>query len=114
MKILTNKAQCLNCGDIVESTHRHDFSRCKCGAVAVDGGRDYLKRSGEWELMKDLSTYAEYEDIDEEVYIYFCTCMENNSNDTHLATVETASNFGESDEYVENIVTKFKGEDYAT
>lgn len=43
-KIICNKIQCKACGDIIESTHRHDFKFCKCGAVAVDGGKDYLKR----------------------------------------------------------------------
>jgi len=35
--------RCLRCKDIVWSRHRHDFRSCKCGACAVDGGRDYLK-----------------------------------------------------------------------
>ena len=45
--ILKNKAQCRKCDDIIESKHRHDFVRCKCGAIFVDGGRDYLRRGGE-------------------------------------------------------------------
>lgn len=40
-KILVNKIRCNKCGDEIESTHRHDFKFCKCGAVAVDGGLDY-------------------------------------------------------------------------
>lgn len=44
MTILRNRAQCKLCGDIVESVHVHDFRRCKCGAMAVDGGKSYLKR----------------------------------------------------------------------
>ena len=43
-KILRNAVKCNNCGDIIESTHRHDFKWCSCGLVAVDGGHDYLKR----------------------------------------------------------------------
>ena len=54
-KIITNKIQCLVCGDIIESTHMHHFVRCKCGKVAVDGGHDYLKRIGRSELWKELS-----------------------------------------------------------
>lgn len=53
-KIITNKIRCKKCGDIIESTHRHDFKFCKCGAVAVDGGRDYLRRCGNRE---ELSEY---------------------------------------------------------
>jgi len=44
-KILHNRAQCLLCEDIIESTHRHDYVSCKCGEIAVDGGRSYLRRS---------------------------------------------------------------------
>lgn len=43
-KILKNSLKCNLCGDIIESTHVHDFKWCKCGRVAVDGGREYLKR----------------------------------------------------------------------
>lgn len=42
-KILVNKIRCKRCGEVIESTDRHDFKFCKCGAVAVDGGTDYLK-----------------------------------------------------------------------
>lgn len=43
--IIHNKIKCKKCGDIIESTHRHDFKWCSCGQCAVDGGHDYLKRS---------------------------------------------------------------------
>ena len=49
-KIITNKIRCKKCGDIIESTHRHDFKFCKCGAVAVNGGKDYLRRCGNREV----------------------------------------------------------------
>lgn len=54
-KIIENKAQCLKCGDVIESLHRHDFVTCQCRAISVDGGKDYFKRSGNPEDMKDLS-----------------------------------------------------------
>lgn len=44
MKILINKIQCKHCGDIIESKSVHDYKKCKCGKVAVDGGHDYCKR----------------------------------------------------------------------
>lgn len=44
-KILINKAKCLMCNDIIVSRHRHDFVTCSCGSLAVDGGKEYLKRS---------------------------------------------------------------------
>ena len=43
--IIHNRIKCKRCGDIIESTHRHDFKWCSCGQCAVDGGHDYLKRS---------------------------------------------------------------------
>ncbi len=30
MGITRNSAKCLNCGDHIESTHRHDFQVCEC------------------------------------------------------------------------------------
>lgn len=42
-----NRAMCRKCSDVVESKHRHDFVRCKCGAIAVDGGKAYLRRVAE-------------------------------------------------------------------
>ncbi len=41
--------RCLLCNDIIQSMHVHDFRFCFCGAVAVDGGRNYLKVSGDQE-----------------------------------------------------------------
>ena len=56
-KILKNKIRCNKCGDEIESTHRHDFKFCKCGAVAVDGGMDYLRRCGSLDQFTELSEY---------------------------------------------------------
>lgn len=58
-RILHNRAQCNKCGEIVESVHRHDFRFCKCGAIAVDGGREYLRRIGDMADCKELSEYSE-------------------------------------------------------
>lgn len=41
-----NRAKCKKCGDIIESKYRHDFVTCKCGAISVDGGEDYIRRAG--------------------------------------------------------------------
>ena len=59
-KILRNAAQCLLCNDIVESTFRHDFRYCKCKAMYVDGGKDYIRRGAKsFDDVKDLSEYGE-------------------------------------------------------
>ena len=43
-QIIKNAIQCKLCGEVIESKHVHDFVQCKCGACAVDGGHEYLRR----------------------------------------------------------------------
>lgn len=43
-RIVRNSARCLECGEEIVSTHRHDFVRCRCGKLGVDGGQAYLRR----------------------------------------------------------------------
>ena len=62
--ILINKIKCNKCGDIIESTHGHDFRHCRCGAVAVDGGNDYLKRCFK-NSRDDFTELSEFEEINE-------------------------------------------------
>lgn len=38
-----NKIKCKKCSDIIESKHRHDFVRCSCDSVFVDGGHEYQR-----------------------------------------------------------------------
>lgn len=61
--IRTNRIKCKKYGDVIESTHRYDFKSCKCGAVAVDGGREYLKRIGKPEDYEELSHSVELVEI---------------------------------------------------
>lgn len=42
--IIRNSARCLRCGDEIVSEHRHDFRRCSCGGISVDGGTSYIRR----------------------------------------------------------------------
>lgn len=58
-KIKVNKIRCKKCGDIIESTSVHDFKFCSCESVAVDGGKDYLRRCGNLDDIEDLSEYYE-------------------------------------------------------
>lgn len=57
-KIIRNKARCRQCSDVIESKHVHDFVHCKCGAIFVDGGKDYLRRGfknlGDFEELSEL------------------------------------------------------------
>lgn len=65
MKIIRNAIRCNICGDEIESKYRHNYVRCSCGACAVDGGHDYLRRT-----FKDTESYTDLsvveDDSDEE------------------------------------------------
>ena len=63
-RIVKNVIKCKKCGDVIESTSRHDFKYCKCGAVAVDGGHDYLRRCGDIDGYEDLSVIKEVNEND--------------------------------------------------
>lgn len=60
--IIQNAVICNKCDEFIFSKTRHDFVTCKCGAISVDGGQDYLRRVGDlsaaidmsWELPDDL------------------------------------------------------------
>ena len=54
-EIISNKIKCKNCGDVIESKSTNDLKRCSCGAVAVDGGKEYLKRLGNEKDYEELS-----------------------------------------------------------
>lgn len=60
MKIISNKAKCLICGDIIESNHVHDYKTCGCGNLSVDGGLNYLKRSA-----KDINKWEDLSVVDD-------------------------------------------------
>jgi hypothetical protein len=44
--VIVSAIKCNKCKDTIYSRARHDFRSCTCGAVAIDGGRDYTKVSG--------------------------------------------------------------------
>jgi hypothetical protein len=62
-----SKAQCLDCEDVLESKHRHDFVKCKCGNSFLDGGDDYVRGGGNLlplldEAFDDDSFLDDYDD----------------------------------------------------
>lgn len=59
MKIKRNIIQCKKCNDIIESTYTHDFKWCKCRAIFIDGGKEYVRCGGNLEEMKFLTEYEE-------------------------------------------------------
>lgn len=60
-RITRNRAQCLKCFDIIESKHRNDFVSCKCGAIFIDGGKDYVRSGGDLDAINYLTEYGPYE-----------------------------------------------------
>lgn len=58
-RIIRNAIRCNICGDVIESTYRHDYVICRCGACAVDGGHDYLRRS-----FKEKGCYTDLSEVE--------------------------------------------------
>lgn len=58
-EIILNRIQCNLCEDVITSHHRHDFVTCKCTAVSVDGGRQYLKRGYSFAGIEGSLPYTE-------------------------------------------------------
>jgi hypothetical protein len=63
--IIRNAMKCLTCDEVIESKHVHDYVRCSCGALAVDGGREYLRRSygptARWEDLSEVEERGSFE-----------------------------------------------------
>ena len=54
-RIIRNAARCRRCGDVIESKHRHNFVLCKCNAIFVDGGLEYIRAGGEPDCLESLA-----------------------------------------------------------
>lgn len=75
--MIYNALQCLKCGDVVESLHRHHYSHCKCGNISNDGGTDSGRSCG-WKegTMKEnlvflcLYSHSPIEDVREKLKRY--------------------------------------------
>ena len=68
--IVENQITCKLCGDTIRSTTVHDFKMCVCGLVGVDGGREYLKRTGKESDYIEESTFTmgmTYRELKEEL-----------------------------------------------
>ena len=61
--ILSNKCLCRLCGDIIESLRVNHLVKCRCGCIATDGGKEYLRRWAKHNLndITDLSDKYEME-----------------------------------------------------
>ena len=56
-----NRCKCRLCGTVIESKHRHDFVRCKCGEIFTDGGDDYIRRGA-------MTTFENIIDMPDDVW----------------------------------------------
>jgi hypothetical protein len=74
--IIQNEAQCAKCKAIIFSRHRHDCVSCECGAIAVDGGQDYLRRIGNRENIIERSL-----DLDKKIVLE-CIAAVQHATDT--------------------------------
>ena len=63
MVIRKNAIRCKKCGEVIESRSVHDFRFCSCGACAVDGGPEYLRRCGSREDWEELSEVEDEPDL---------------------------------------------------
>ena len=63
-KIKRNVIKCKHCGDVIESTHVHDFKTCSCGTVSVDGGKQYCRRCFVTSPEEDFEDLSEWEDAE--------------------------------------------------
>ena len=47
-KIVLNRVQCKECGEILTSYYRHDYVKCSCpNETMTDGGQDYQRYGGQ-------------------------------------------------------------------
>lgn len=57
-QLIRNAARCKHCNTVIESKRVHDFVKCPCGKIFVDGGLDYCHRGGAPEDSEDLSVWV--------------------------------------------------------
>lgn len=55
IRVIRNAARCRKCDTVIESRTRHDFVTCRCGAIFVDGGLDYIRAGGDFEDFESLA-----------------------------------------------------------
>ena len=56
--VVSNQMRCEVCGEFVESTHRHDYRKCSCGNIGVDGGHDYARQTRRTDRFSDYTVFG--------------------------------------------------------
>lgn len=58
--------KCSECKEEIQSTHRHDYVTCTCGAIFTDGGDDYARYGwnpgSKFEILKEFGVQYEKPD----------------------------------------------------
>lgn len=57
--VLRNRAKCLACAEIIESTDDDEVIWCSCGNLGVSGGLDYIhrvQRAKGWQEMAEVKS----------------------------------------------------------
>ena len=98
MKTIQNAAVCAKCGDEVWSAHRHDYRACTCGAIAVDGGLDYIRRVGDLAAFLDRSVFADDKAIEDlKAAVAWAKDTGRNELGTALAVIRVLQKYGAID-----------------
>jgi hypothetical protein len=63
----------------MESKHRHDFVRCKCGESFLDGGDDYFRAGGH--TVGVPNDYEDYAMTAEEFFFHLDRLEEDGASD---------------------------------
>lgn len=62
MAIIQNSARCLVCNEEIISKDTHDYVKCSCGNLSVDGGFNYLKRGFQYpDKWEDTSKTTQFD-----------------------------------------------------
>ena len=98
-KLVKNQWKCLYCNDVIESKHQHDYTTCKCGRTACDGGTSYIRLIGDLDMMQNECEYVEvWEDGDK------IRCTDGSKQKTlelgKVYTVDTSMNTTEYRVYI--------------
>lgn len=109
--IITNKIRCRKCDEIIESEYTHDFKWCSCHACAVDGGHDYLRRTGSLDNFDELSEIAE--DETDELFDALRKNRENNIGKSIAYRSVISKGERQVTVYVPDLDIRIQGGDYS-
>ncbi len=59
--MMVKAIQCPRCEYIIYSRARHDYRKCHCGAISVDGGFDYLRICYDSQLISSIKSLRSIE-----------------------------------------------------